>query len=107
MKTPTTMQHDLFANPNRRERAGFPLIVTLQADVAEGAYRIIAPLTRSTSRTPVSRLVPVVEHGGEHYAVVLNLMVNISARLLRHPVGSIAQYRDDLTRALDWLFWGI
>jgi hypothetical protein len=28
-------------------------------------------------------------------------------RFLRHPVGSIAQYREDLTRALDWLFFGI
>jgi hypothetical protein len=39
--------------------------------------------------------------------VLFNLITNLSGRLLRHPVGSIAQYRDDLTRALDWLFFGI
>ena len=101
------MQHGLFENPNRRERLGFPLIVLLQANVAEGKYRIIAPLTGATPRTPVSRMVPIVEHAGATYAVILTLMTNISVRLLREPVGSIAHYRDDLTRALDWLFWGI
>ena len=43
------MQHDLFANPNRRERLGFPLIVELQANIAEGAFRVVAPLTAVTA----------------------------------------------------------
>jgi hypothetical protein len=103
----TTMQHDLFQNPNRRERVGFPLIVALQADVAEGAYQVVAPLTAVTMRTPQSRLVPIVEHDGSLYAVVFNLITNLPVRMLRHPVGSIARYRDDLTLPLDWLFFGV
>jgi hypothetical protein len=51
--------------------------------------------------------VPIVEHNGRRYAILFNLMTNLSSRLLRHPVGSIAQYHDDLSRALDWLFFGI
>lgn len=101
------MQHDLFANPNHRERLGFPLVVALQADVADGHYRVVAPLTAVTPRTPMSRLVPIVHHGDQKYVVVFHLITNLPARLLRHPVGSIAHYRDDLTRALDWLFFGI
>jgi hypothetical protein len=102
-----TMQHDLFVNPNRRERLGFPLLVQLQANVVEGGYRIVAPLTAITEGVPINRLLPVVEHDGQRYAVLFNLITNLSRRLLRHPVGSIAQYRDDLARALDWLFLGI
>jgi len=101
------MQHDLYANPNRRERVGFPFVVDLQANVAEGVYRIVVPLTAATAGTPISRLVPIVVHDGQRFAVLLNLMTNLPGRLLRHPVGSIAQYRDDLSRALDWLFLGI
>jgi hypothetical protein len=41
--------------------------------------------------TPLSRLVPIVEHNGCHYTILFNLMTNLSSRLLRHPVGSIAQ----------------
>jgi hypothetical protein len=100
------MQHDLFANPNRRERLGFPFIVDLQADTVDSAYRIIAPLTAASPRAPITRLLPIVEHEGQRYAVLFSLMTSLSARLLRHPVGSIAPWRDDLTRALDWLFFG-
>ncbi len=35
------------------------------------------------------------------------LMTTVSARALRRPVGSIAAWRDDISRALDWLFFGI
>jgi toxin CcdB len=101
------MQHDLFANPNRRVQSLYPLIVALQANVVGGENEMIAPLTLVTQNTPITRLLPIVEHGGCRYAVMFPLMTNLPARLLRHPVGSIAQYRDDLSRALDWLFFGI
>jgi hypothetical protein len=51
--------------------------------------------------------VPIGQHDGQNYAVLFNLITHLSARLLCHPVGSIARCRDDLTRALDWLFFGI
>jgi hypothetical protein len=100
------MQHDLYANPNHRERLGFPLLVDLQANVVEGAYRVVAPLTSVTAGTPVNRLVPIIEHDGQKYAVLFNLITNLSAHVLRQPIGSVARYRDDLSRALDWLFFG-
>jgi CcdB protein len=59
------------------------------------------------ARGLTTRLVPIVQHDGQNYAVLFNLITHLSARLLRHPVGSIARCRDDLTRALDWLFFGI
>src|SRR3954451_7797728 len=102
-----TMQHDLFDNPSRRLRSLYPLIVALQANVVGGESEMIAPLKPVTHSTPNSRLLPIVEHGGCRYAAIFSLMTTLPVRLLRHPVGSIAQYRDDLTRALDWLFLGI
>jgi len=101
-----TMQHDLFLHPNRRVRASYPLIVVLQADVAEGVERVVAPLSRDVADHP-SRMRPVIRHDGHAFMVIVRLLGIVPARLLRHPVGSIAQYRDDLTRALDWLFWGV
>ena len=100
------MQHKLFVNPNRSARAIYPLIVVLQADVAEGEDRVVAPLTNVITGQP-SRMHPLIHHEGADFAVVMRLLAMIPGYLLRHPVGSIAQYRDDLTRALDWLFFGI
>jgi toxin CcdB len=101
------MQHDLFANPSRASRAAYPLFVLLQAQAVEGQTRVVAPLIPITAGFLTSRTLPVVDHEGVRYAVVLELVTNLPTRLLRNPVGSIAQHRDDLTRALDWLFWGI
>ena len=100
-------QHDLFANPNSRIRSSYPLIVVLQARVVSGKTRVVAPLIPATVGVPVSRSLPMVEHQGQRYAVAVELVSNLPARLLRHPVGSIAQYREDLIRAIDWLFCGI
>ena len=100
-------QHDLFANPNRRIRSAYPFLVLLQARVVGGETQVVAPLIAVSPRTPESRLLPIVDHEGARYAVMLGLISHLSGRLLRHPVGSIAHYRDDLTRALDWLFFGI
>ena len=58
----------------------------------DGAFRIVAPLTPITRDTPSNRLVPIIEHDGQKFAVLFNLITNLSSRLLRHPVGSIAQY---------------
>lgn len=102
------MQHDLFVHPNRRLRSIYPLIAQLQSDVSEGRECIVAPLTPfSLMPAPESRLRPTIRHDGTDYAVVMRLMGAIPTTHLRRPVGSIAAWRDDISRALDWLFFGI
>jgi hypothetical protein len=101
------MLHDLFANPNPRERAGFPFNVCMQADAGTLEPTIVAPLTAERPNIPLIRVLPRVEHEGQGYLVVLTLMTNLPTRLLRRPVGSIAAWRDDLACGLDWLFFGI
>lgn len=100
------MQHELYVNSSRRARSAYPLVVVLQADVAEGAERVVATLTTAIGGRP-SRMQPIVRHDGTEFAIVMRILQMMPGRLLRHPVGSIAHYRDDLTRALDWLFFGI
>ena len=56
---------------------------------------------------PPTRVLPVVSHEGRDYVVMMRLISVLPTRHLRQPVGSIAQYRADITRALDWLFFGI
>jgi hypothetical protein len=102
------MQHDLFDNPNRRMRAIYPFLAVLQANLAESEHRIVAPLAvRRVLPDTVPRSMPVVAHDGSDYGLLLPLMGAVPVRLLRHAVGSIAQHRDDITRALDWLLWGV
>jgi toxin CcdB len=102
------MQHDVFLNPGRRFRAAFPFIVELQADVAEGKDRLVAPLVPAIARPGVvDRQAPLVRLDGVAYYLAIPLMGAISRNRLRNPVGTIRAYRDDIVRAIDWLFTGI
>jgi toxin CcdB len=104
------MQHDLCRNPNPRSRSAFPFVVILQADLAaEGETRLVAPVAPHVGplASAVSRALPVIEHHGKRYAVALSLISALPRRQLQQPEASLAHYRDDITRALDWLLWGV
>jgi hypothetical protein len=49
----------------------------------------------------------MVRHDGRNYLLAIELMVSLPMRRLKHPVGSIRVSRDDITRAIDWLFTGV
>ena len=101
------MQHDVFLHPLRRSRAVYPFIVVLQSDYPESGQRLSAPLILRNNPTPI-RGTPLVALDGSIFAVNLMEMFALPGRMLRqHRVGSIAAYRDDITRELDWLFTGI
>jgi toxin CcdB len=103
------MQHDVFANPAPRTRAAFPFIAVVQADLsAEGRSRMVAPMApRAAMPGAAGRLLPIVRHDGHAFLLAVELMVSLPVTALRDPLGSIAAHRDDITRAVDWLFTGI
>ncbi len=103
------MQHEVFANPAPRTRAAFPYLAVLQADfAAEGRARIVAPMApRASMATAAGRLLPIVRHAEEDYLLAVELMVSVPRTELRRSLGSIAAQRDDITKALDWLFNGV
>ena len=102
------MQHEVFANPSRRMRAPYPFLVVLQADIASGENRIVAPLApRSSFQSHLPRSLPVVTHDGQAYVAMLTLLGSLPVTVMKGAIGSTSQYRDDITHALDWLLWGI
>ena len=102
------MQHDVFLNPGRRLRGEFPLVAELQANVSDGKNHIVAPLVPTGGRSGVvDRQMPLVLHDGVAYYLAIPLMGSLPRTRLRHPVGTIRAYRDDIVRAIDWQFTGI
>lgn len=109
MMSPTQTQHDVFSNPDARNRGAFPLVALLQADMVGGERRIVAPLARriGSYATLRSKAVPMVSLEGTDLMLVLPLIGTVSASRLRNVVGSVAASRPDITRALDWLLFGV
>ena len=63
---------------------------------------MVGPLARGASRA-----LPQVDHENKPYVVTLPLISSLPRNRLRHAIGSLAHYRDDISRALDFLFFGI
>lgn len=103
------LQHDVFPNPAPRTRRGFPFVAVLQADIAEeGSRLVVAPMMQRSLVTGASgRLFPVVSLGRNEFLLAVSLLSVLPAAQLKEPVGSVAAYRDEITRALDWLFTGV
>jgi hypothetical protein len=52
-------------------------------------------------------MTPLAKLEGRTYHLVVPLMVLVPATRLRNPVGTIRAHRDEIVRAIDWLFCGI
>jgi len=102
------MRHDVFTSPSERFRAAFPFAAELQSDFAEGRDRMVAPMARveSVPNTP-ARLTPIIRHDGHAFYLVTSLMGLLPRNRLTKPVGTIHAYRDEIRRAIDWLFTGL
>lgn len=102
------MQHDVYVNPGETTRAAFPFIVDVQSNLAEGRDRLVAPLVAAGNLPKATgRVSPLVRHDGQDYRLALMLMTAVPARRLTDAVGSVGTHRDDITRAIDWLFTGV
>ena len=103
-------QFDLFENPNRAQRPGFPYLVVMQNDQFEHySTRFVMPLAR-LAKVPANlphRLTQTVRIAGE----MLHPAAHLSAPLPRHVlgarIGSLEAQADVLRDALDAVVGGV
>ena len=83
-------------------------MVVLQSDAVGGQDWLVAPLARPVPPLagPPNRALVDVRHDGAEYIILLTMMGSILASRLGKPVGSLREYRDDINRVLDWIFFG-
>jgi toxin CcdB len=101
-------QFEVFANPFPRSRQRQPFLVALQSDLLARTLdtTIVAPLELAHSSAFADRLNPPVTVEGLDHVVVMQELVTVRKSVLGKPVGSIAEHRDAIIRALDLLFTG-
>ncbi|WP_322895536.1 MULTISPECIES: CcdB family protein [unclassified Yoonia] len=84
------------------------LVVDLQTDlIGIDASRIVAPLRDAGRYVAFPGLTPRVEVEGAIWIVRVQELAAVPGAELRQPVGSLAEHRDALKRALDILIDGI
>jgi toxin CcdB len=102
-------QFDLFSNLLPSARRAMPYTVLLLSDFARTCRdRVVAPLIVRNRTPPIEwRLMPRVVVEGRDLSILIPGLTAVSVNELRTPVGSLADERDAIVAALDFLFLGI
>ncbi|MEO9778033.1 MAG: CcdB family protein [Sedimentitalea sp.] len=88
--------------------SGGQLVVDLQTDlIGIDASRIVVPLRDAGRYTAFPGLTPSVDFDGALWIVRVQELAAIPGAELRESVGSLADHRDVLKRALDILIDGV
>ena len=103
-------QFDLFENPNRAQRPGFPYLVVMQNDQSEHySTRFVMPLARLV-KLPAHlprRLAQTVRIEGELLHPAAHLSASLPRQVLGASIGSLKAQADVLRDALDAVGSGV
>ncbi len=88
--------------------ADFPYLLDIQSDFLDRlGTRLVVPLMPlARYGTPMDRLNPVFEVGGEAHVGVFTEMAGVSASLLGEVAASAAERRHEIVAALDFMIQG-
>jgi toxin CcdB len=98
------MRFDVYALP----RGSTPYVVDVQSEfLSHLDSRMVIPiLPKGKVQHSIAGLHPPVEIGGDMHVLVTHQLTSILKRDLKHPIASLADHREDITRALDILLTG-
>lgn len=101
-------QFDVYPNGNAKTREEIPYLLDLQSDLLDSlATRVVAPLIPAGRMTPISHLNPVLAIEGRHYLMLTQELAGILRSTLDEPTCSLAERRNDILGAIDFLIAGI
>ena len=102
-------QFAVYRNKDPRTKATFPLLVDVQSDLLEPLHtRVVIPLTKAAglSKNPVSHLTPQLTFDGDRYVLITPQLAGVARADLGAQTGSLAEQRQTILAALDFLLTG-
>ena len=102
-----TRQFDVVANPDAEDAAHRPFLVVLQSDLVAGLHStIVAPLVPREAFSGARRLNPIVPVNGREFWLATHELFAVDRRALRTTIATLAEQRDTIIAALDFVFTG-
>ena len=102
-------QFTVYRNKNARTKATFPYLLDVQSNLLEDLQtRVVIPLSKAPTltRKPVSQLTPILRFEGETYVLMTPELAGIARNELGPATGSLAEHRDAILAATDFLLTG-
>jgi toxin CcdB len=97
-------------NPNPATRFAIPFLLDVQSNLLEDLVtRVVVPLYEPAAIKGgvIERLTPCVEINGAAYIAMTPELAGIPRKLLGAPVADLANHRQDVIAALDFLITGV
>ncbi len=84
-------------------------IYTQNAVIADIATRIVIPLgtLNSVKNESMKGLTPEIEYDGKILLLLTPQIASIPANALKHPIGSLSHFRNEIVAAIDFAITGI
>jgi len=102
-------QFTVYRNKSARSKGTFPFLVDVQPDLLENLQtRVVIPLTRAgvLTKKPVERLMPLLKLDEETYVLMTPQLAGIASKELGAASGSLADHRELILAAMDFLLTG-
>ena len=102
-------QFTVYRNKNALTKATFALLVDVQSNLLEELQtRVVIPLTKATAltRKPLDQLTPILKFEDEAYVLMTPQLAGIARKELGAPSGTLAEHRDVILGAMDFLLTG-
>jgi toxin CcdB len=102
-------QFAVYRNKSQRTRSTFPFLVDVQSDLLDQLQtRVVVPLTKTPAlaKTPLNNLTPALKFAGETYVLMTPQQAGVARTDLGAPAGSLAEQRQAILAALDFLIEG-
>ena len=103
-------QFSVHKNKNPKTRVTYPYLVDVQSDLLSGlSTRVVVPLVKHTAvgKKLIKNLMPLVDIEGQAFVMLVPQLAGVAASELGTSVTTIAQHRNDVVAALDFLITGI
>lgn len=101
---------DVVRNRDSGNARRFPLLLVVQSDFLQGLpTQVVVPMVRTAKLRdrPAELLNPVAEVDGEDFVLLTQQLAAVPVTTLGNTVTNLDSRRDDIVRALDFLFSGI
>ncbi len=102
-------QFGVYRNKSPRSKSTYPYLVDVQSDLLdELKTRVVIPLTKASAvaKRPLSHLTPVLKLDGEAYILMTPQLAGIARTDLGASAGTLADQRQVIAAAIDFLLVG-
>ncbi len=102
-------QFAVYRNKSPRSKSLYPFLVDVQSDLLDELQtRVVIPLTRASAlvKKPLSNLTPALTLDGDTYVLMTPQLAGVARRDLGESTGSLAEQRQVIVAAIDFLLTG-